>query len=74
MNTVESPEKNIAEERNNYSGSLPANARLTENIYENLMMKDLKTEFQRTQGQISILNDNMSSIQVGINSMKDENK
>ena len=64
----------VDDNKNKNSGALSFNARLTENIYENFMMKDLKTEFQRTQGQINLLNDNMSSIQDDIGSIRIANK
>lgn len=57
-----------------FSSSLPLNARLTENIYENLMMGDLKNEFQRTQGQISMLAGNITTNQDDISEIRNQNK
>ena len=60
--------------KNKNSTSLTMNARLTGNIYENLMMGDLKNELQRTQGEITEHSGNINGIQNDISILKNENK
>lgn len=50
------------------------NARVAANIYENLKMGDLKTEIQRTQGQIHQLQDRHEYSLNDIESIKKHNK
>ena len=74
INTMTSQGGDGEDTKNKHTTSLPLNARLTNNIYENLMMGDLKNEFQRTQGEITSLSGNIGNIQNDITSMKNENK
>jgi hypothetical protein len=59
---------------NTTSSSLPTDARVTENLYENLMINDLKTELGRTNGQINLLQDRRKFTHDDIGDIKKQNK
>lgn len=62
------------DDRHKATKSLPVNSRVTENIYENFMMSDLKSEFERTQGQITQLMGKQKFTQYDIEAIKTNNK